>query len=261
MSSSDNGAFIKTLAALAGLIVSCIAIFTFVTGYVTLREVLGTRSQTDSSRQVQSNEGPVVYPTNTTALENVVPNLSANYLFSDDFENGIKTDWFAIDGEWRMVNGNLQGISGQPARIGVGNSSWRNYSIEVTIGGLRNTVSSARQFLENNPNIIFIGVRQSQDAGTGYWFGLSNWRQGCSFERNFEQVIEFHAAENSLDERPHTAKIEVNGDLFRLSIDGKSVCSFSDTSIGNGIVIISMFPGTGADPSYPWVEYINISEK
>lgn len=258
--SSGNNDSIKTFATIAGLVVSCIAIFTFITGYSTLRDMFGSGNSrnTPIDKPIYNN---AVSATNTPRAENVVPNLSVNYLFSDDFESGIKTDWFAIDGEWRMVNGNLQGISGQPARIGIGNSSWENYTIEATIGGLKNTVSSARQFLENNPNIIFFGVRQSRDAGTGYWFGISNWKQGCSFDQNFEEVVEFHSTENSLSERQHTVKIEVSGDLFKFSLDGQTICSFSDSSISNGIVIISMFPGTGANPEFPWVEYINITEK
>lgn len=258
--SSGNNDSVKTFGTIAGLIVSCIAIFTFVTGYSTLREMF----KSENSRTPSVNEPVptnIIFPTNTPNAENVVPNLSANYLFSDDFESGIKTDWFAIDGEWRMVNGNLQGISGQPARIGIGNGSWRNYTIEATVGGLKNTVSSAKQFLENNPNIIFFGVRQSKDAGTGYWFGISNWKQGCSFERNFEEIIEFHSTENSLNERQHTVKIEVSGDFFKFSVDGQTICSFSDSSVSDGIVIISMYPGTGANPEFPWVEYINITEK
>jgi hypothetical protein len=104
--------------------------------------------------------------------------------------------------------------------------------------------------------LCFFGVHQSQDAGTGYWFGISYWKQGCSFDRNFQEITEFHSVENYLNERDaHTIKIEVSGDLFKFSVNGQSICSFSDPSIGNSIVVISMFPGTGADPSYPWVIY------
>jgi hypothetical protein len=260
MSSNENNSSIKALATIAGLIVSCIAIFTFITGYATLREFLGLQPNANPSDN--PSQPSFVTPANTLKPENVVPNLSVGYLFTDDFENGIKTDWFAIDGDWRMINGNLQGVSGQRASIGIGSNTWRNYTIEASIGGLRNTVSSARQFLETNPNVVFFGIRQSQNASTGYWFGVSHWKQECSFDRNFEEVIKFHSVERYLNERQsHTVKIEVSGDLFRFSLNGETVCSFSDSSVENGIVVISMFPGTGAEPSYPWVEYINISEK
>jgi hypothetical protein len=258
MSSNNNNSGIKTFSMVAGLIVSCIAIFTFITGFGTLRDMFTSLSQSNSSSNSQTS---VIRPTNTPQAENIVSNLSANILFSDDFESGIKTDWFAIDGEWRMVNGNLQGVFGEPARIGVGDSSWTDYTIEAKVGGLRNTVSSAKQFLETNPNIVFFGVRQNKNASTGYWFGLSNWKQGCSFDRNFEQVADFSSVEKSLDEEEHTVKIEVIENLFKFSVDGQPVCSFSDSSIENGIVVISMYPGTGAEPSYPWVSHINITEK
>jgi len=257
MSSNSS---LKTIGTVVGIIVSCIAIFTFVTGYETLREIFG--SNRNSNNDNQTYQEPISYPTDVTQPENVAPVLSAGYLFSDDFESGIKSDWFAIDGDWRMINGNLQGVSGQPARIGVGSSSWQNYTIEATVGGLRNTVSSARQFLETNPNIVFFGVRQSQDASTGYWFGVSYWKQECSFDRNFEEAISFHSAENYLNEnQSHAVKLEISGDLFKFSLNGETICSFSDPSIGNGVVVISMFPGTGAEPSYPWIDYINIAER
>jgi len=259
MSSSDNNSSIKKIAAITGIIVSLIAIFTFITGFETLREIFASDQQDRSNSEF--SQQPSLSPTNTAQPENVVPILSADYLFSDNFESGIKTDWFAIDGEWTMINDHLQGISGNPSRIGVGNSSWKNYTIEAKIGGLRNTVSSGKQFLETNPNIVFIGVRQNDDASTGYWFGITNWKQTCSYEKNNEKVIAFHSADNNIGTNEHTIKIEVSDNLFKLFIDGQSVCSFSDSNINQGIVVISTFPGTGEDPSYPWVDYIHIAEK
>ena len=180
---------------------------------------------------------------------------------ADDFENGIKNDWFAINGEWRMINGHLQGISGQPSQIGVGNSSWSNYTIEARVGGFRNTVASAQQFLSTNPNIIFIGVRQNDSASTGYWFGIAHSHQTCSLDKDFQEVITFHSEQNYIGEDEHTIVIEVINDLFKLFIDGEAICSFTDTTVGQGIVVISTFPGTGEEPSYPWVDSITVSEK
>lgn len=233
---------------------SCIVIFTFITGIATLGLFKAP------SKPTQEN---VIFPTKTTepSAQDVVPILSADYLFSDDFETGIKTDWHAIAGEWRMINGNLQAISGDPAIIGVGNSSWNDYVIEAKIGGLRNTVSSAKQFLETNPNVFYIGARQDSSASDGYWFGVTHWKQSCKLEINNEETALFYSEENRIGEGEHTIKLEVVGDLFKFYIDGSLLCSFIDSTIGNGEITIAMYPGSGSDPSFPWLEYIRVAEK
>jgi len=69
MSSKETNSNIKTLATIAGLIVSCIAIFTFVTGYSTLRDMFSSSNesytQPDTQSTNQSNNQPsVTLPTN-----------------------------------------------------------------------------------------------------------------------------------------------------------------------------------------------------
>ena len=75
MSSSDNNSNIKRFATVAGLIVSCIGIFTFFTGYSNLRDMFGSSDERTSANQnvnssgSQSDEVSVVFPTDTPAPE------------------------------------------------------------------------------------------------------------------------------------------------------------------------------------------------
>lgn len=72
MSSGENSS-IKTIATIVGLIVSCIAIFTFVTGYSTLRDMFNPPSsdnnQPDSQTDNNSNSPPNSFPTSEPQQE------------------------------------------------------------------------------------------------------------------------------------------------------------------------------------------------
>lgn len=56
--SSNNSSIVKTLATIAGLVVSCIAIFTFITGYSTLRDMFNSTNNNPNT----SNNSPVMQP-------------------------------------------------------------------------------------------------------------------------------------------------------------------------------------------------------
>ena len=186
--------------------------------------------------------------------------MQADYLFIDDFEDGIDTAWSAERGEWRMVNGRLQAMSGHPAVIVVGDSDWSDLIIEAKIGGLRNTVSTALQFLDTDPNIVWIGIRRR--ANTAYYFGIAHSAQSCTYEINDEVITEFYFEDNYIQEEDeHFVRIVADGDLMSMTIDGRTICTFSDASLSQGYVSISAYPGTGENPSYPWVDQIIISEK
>lgn len=205
-----------------------------------------------------TNLPELIINTEETKSENVVQSVVADYLFSDNFEEGIKTDWYAIDGEWRMINGKLQAISGNPAIIAVGDPDWQNVVIEAKFGNLKNTTSSAMQFIENKPNILYIGLRQSENASDGYWLGIANWIQRCTLEIDDEETIAFYEQERSIDEEEHVVRIEIRNDLFKFYMDGETLCTFTDASIEKGVVVIAMYPGDGPEAAYPWLEEITI---
>lgn len=72
MSSGENLS-IKTIATIAGLIVSCIAIFTFITGFSTLRDMFSSPSSDDNQPETQTYNEPSpqsnLFPTNEPQQE------------------------------------------------------------------------------------------------------------------------------------------------------------------------------------------------
>jgi len=73
MSSSENTT-IKTIATITGLIVSCIVIFTFVTGYSTLRDLFSpseSENQSNSSSDSESNQTSISAPTQEPQQESL----------------------------------------------------------------------------------------------------------------------------------------------------------------------------------------------
>jgi aldehyde:ferredoxin oxidoreductase len=128
------------------------------------------------------------------------------------------------------------------------------------VGGLRNTVSAGLQFIETDPNILWIGVRSDRNAA--YYFGVAHSKQSCTYEINDEIITEFYFDNNYFSEEDeHLIRIVVEGELFSMTVDGQTICTFSDSALSYGKVTISAYPGTGAKPSYPWVEDILIMEK
>lgn len=202
---------------------------------------------------------PVMEPELPTPAE-VVQSIIADYLFVDNFEEGIKTDWHAIDGEWRMINGKLQAISGNPAIIEIGAQDWKDIVIEAKFGNIKNTTSPAMQFIENKPNIFYIGVRQNENASDGYWLGIANWIQRCTLEIDNEETISFFEREKSIDDEEHVVRMEIKNDLFKFYMDGVTLCTFTDASIDQGNVVIAMYPGDGPEAGYPWLEEIAIRD-
>ncbi|KXK13697.1 MAG: hypothetical protein UZ14_CFX002001550 [Chloroflexi bacterium OLB14] len=72
MSSENNS--LKTIGTVIGIIVSCIAIFTFVTGYSTLREMFSSPDENNNQSNTQpnnqtDNQSPITYPTSEPQQE------------------------------------------------------------------------------------------------------------------------------------------------------------------------------------------------
>ncbi len=214
----------------------------------------GSENQVENetqSDQVQSEQA---------TANNAVSSLSADYLFKDDFETGLSNEWRVEDGEWHMINGRMQAVSGTPASIIVGDLSWSNYTVEMKIGGLQNTITGASQYLENDPNIFIIGVRNSDNGA--YFFALANYNQDCSMLDANSVKTNFYEGEDHIEEdSTHLVRVDVEGNLISLSLDGKRICEFSDNTLQAGSVMIASYPGTGDEPTYPWVEEITITQR
>ena len=72
MSSENNS--LKAIGAIVGIIVSCIAIFTFVTGYSTLREMFNSPDEINNKPDIQfdsqtDNQPSITYPTSEPQQE------------------------------------------------------------------------------------------------------------------------------------------------------------------------------------------------
>ena len=209
-----------------------------------------------AENEVQSGQTQSEQPT----ADNSVSSISADYLFKDDFETGLSNEWRAEDGEWHMINGRLQPVSGSPASIVVGDSSWSDYTVEMKIGGLRNTITGPSMYLTNDPNILMIGVRNTDNAV--YLFRLGNYLQDCSLLDENGVMTTFYKGEDHLKEDSiHLVKVGVDGNMMYLQVDGRKICEFSDNTVQAGSVVIASYPGTGDEPTYPWVEEIAIIQR
>lgn len=224
------------------------------------RSQTSTTSSSEPENQVENEVQTGQTQSEQPTVDNSVSSISADYLFKDDFETGLSNEWRAEDGEWHMINGRLQPVSGSPASIVVGDSNWSNYTVEMKIGGLRNTITGPSMYLENDPNIFIIGVRNS--ATGAYFFGLTNYGQNCSLVDENGVMTTFYEGDDHLEEDSiHLVKVNVDGNMLYLQVDGRKICEFSDNTLPAGVVMISSYPGTGDEPTYPWVEEITITKR
>jgi hypothetical protein len=212
----------------------------------------------DSAISEEERSDPEVEVEEPTPFD-VVSEMSADYLFKDDFETGIRTEWRVIDGEWRMVDGTLKAISGQSPIITVGDNQWRNITVEMEVGGLVNTTSSAMMFLENRPNMVGIGIKQNGDASDGYWFSIYNSGYLCGYEVQ-DEFFELSSGDGSYSESKHDLRVEVKDDFYQFYIDQEKVCTFSDSTYTDGIFLIWVSEGSGSEPAFPWIDSVTIAE-
>ena len=75
------------------------------------------------------------YPTYTFVPSPTIPPTPSILLpFSDNFDNGINSNWKSIKGTWRTVNGRLIADAGNDfSTITVGDKNWQNYIFEVDV--------------------------------------------------------------------------------------------------------------------------------
>jgi serine/threonine protein kinase len=167
--------------------------------------------------------------TNETILPTNAP-TPLPVLFSDDFDEGLKSDWQVDYGKWRMVNGSLavtDYVDGS-ARIFVGSPSWRNYAVDLEAGGFGNTLFE--------PNSFAVLVRV-QDGDNAVGFLVDSSGVTCFVRRDgVETSILTSPPDSSFSLGVHQMHIEIRDNVFELQVGGKSICSFEDDTFTTGKV-------------------------
>jgi hypothetical protein len=105
-------------------------------------------------------------PTFTTVPTEVAPPTATPFippadgvLFQDDFENGLKREWIKYSGQWVVADGKLTEVyqdsySEMYSWIGVENPSWKNYTVDLTIGIFRPLTESDEMALAVRDNVV-----------------------------------------------------------------------------------------------------------
>lgn len=183
-------------------------------------------------------------PTAPTAQQ---PTLSADYLFTDDFDHNFKSDWRAIDGEFMTIDNWFAPTGGVPARIVVGSHDWRNYKVD---GIFRRRHWSAS---------ITLGIRSSEDGAQGYFFRFGSEKAYCS-KKSFgnEPLLLKEGSYTSIFssyDYDFSFTIQAQDDRLTLLVDGNEICTFTDASISSGVFYVEFYPGDG---KYPYIDDIRI---
>ena len=72
----------------------------------------------------------------TCADEGLVQELSSDKLFFDNFDEGIRPEWTAVEGKWRMVNGALQPVEGAAPQVELDALDFGDGIIEFKTGNI-----------------------------------------------------------------------------------------------------------------------------
>lgn len=184
-----------------------------------------------------------------SARQGLVQELTSDKLFFDDFDEGIKANWNAVEGKWRMVNGTLRPVEGATAKIRLDGFELSEGVIEFTVGNL------ARY------NDFRIGIKRQKNSEAGYWFLFNRDYVTCYLEKIDGKLLEFFDARHDVyTNYNYSVRIEMNNNLSKLIIDGKMVCSYSDDTFGSGFISFYMTPRNDSNP-YPWIDDFNVYEK
>ena len=139
-SKTTSGKQIAIIGGCLGIVVSGIAIFTFLTGIPSLNLLKSNNEEQPSSN---NNASPVeVYPTNESQV-NVQPNppsvtdpYPALLLpFEDNFDTGLNANWRVVSGNPLIINGRLSAADKKDIYIEIGNNQLKDYTVNFQVFG------------------------------------------------------------------------------------------------------------------------------
>ncbi len=209
-----------------------------------------TASPTATSIPPTTTPGPsptatLVPPTPThspspTALPTATPPPSLALPFFDDFDAGPKPAWEVLSGKWGMAQGKytLTDISGSPVTgvSVVGDSGWRDYTVEADISGLDTQIGGfSGDYIHSKASRAAILVR-IQDDGRAVGLIVDEYFLDWEIlEGDSWTVVSGTRADGYGEEGTHI-KVEVRGSVFAAYVDGKMITSFSDDRFPSGKV-------------------------
>ncbi len=161
----------------------------------------------------------------------VIFSASASTLFSDDFSDGNANGWTADSSkydDWSVVSdgGNyvLYSSSTKEGRIGAGNSSWTNYSVQAKV--------KVENF--NGSNRAYVNGRY-QDGNTYYAASLTAGNK-------LELRKKVNGSSSTLASKSYslstgtwyTVKLEMSGSSLKMYVNGNLELQATDSSIASG---------------------------
>jgi len=166
----------------------------------------------------------------------LIPTFSLLLPFSDNFDNGVDSNWNITSGVWRTIDGRLVADpSNKPSEIIVGDENWENYVIELDV-------------FSNSAAGFPIGVIVRSMNGKSLIFRTdccnTDW---ILIDRESQQSIA-HINQGGLDFTlsgfvKNRIRVEVIGQMFTGYIDGKQFLQVTDSTNPTGAVgIMSQTP-------------------
>jgi len=183
----------------------------------------------------------------SVSAQEVVQELSSeNEIFSDNFDNGIKKDWISVSGKWKMINGQLRPMSGDPAILKIGGKFWTDYSIEFDYYNLKN---DAR---------IRLGVRNDDISKKSYMASINYYDSYCFLENGEEDEI--YVKSGSWYTKSGKLKIVLEGEIIKMFRDGDVYCTVSDDTLKQGNVVLEVVGDGRNNPPYPIIDNFVVSK-
>jgi hypothetical protein len=140
-------------------------------------------------------------------------------LFSDNFDNGIGSGWIRDGGGFHMADGQLTN-SGPRGTLWLGKKGWTDVVVEVDApgtgcGGDYTAILLRMQDTSNYVGVV-LGTVICPFARTGGIYVIKNGQQTTLVEQQQQG-------------RSGHWRIEAVGNVYRVSVDGQSLMSASDT--------------------------------
>ena len=184
----------------------------------------------------------------SVSAQAVVQELSSeNEIFSDNFDNGIKKDWVSVSGKWKMINGQLRPMSGDPAVLKIGGKFWTDYSVEFDYSNL-----------DGYDMNIGLGVRYDDISKNSYMATIRYFHTTCYLDNGEDDEV-YVSSDNSYREEG-SLKIVLEGELIKMYRDGDLFCTVSDDTLKQGNVILEVFGEEDENPPYPTIDNFVVSK-
>jgi len=147
--------------------------------------------------------------------------------FEDNFDAGLRPEWFTWSGDWRIANGRLTTLTRRRLScVAVGDPTWKDYAIETYFrGGVTNA---------------YLGIiMRAQDVNNLVMFKLG--LHGSSLRvKQAGQERELLGGAGTYWHTPSNTsgylRLEVRGDFYEVYYDDKFWLSINDDTFSSGLV-------------------------